>query len=206
MLNTGVGAAIALGIGISLASAGVSLAQSIPEKGSGASAPSSIDCTKVSVEYADDPSLTREEKLQLMDQALLRSLSKFDACQNSQAGSAAGGSAGSDAASNAAGGSGSIPAADMSGTEKAAGSAGAAANEGTDAGSSDQLEAAKASGPRAPQQTLDNGKTPEDIPPADNDSVLEAQIRQAAINETDPETQKKLWNEYRKYKGLPRVE
>ena len=48
-----------------------------------------------------------------------------------------------------------------------------------------------------------NGKLPEDIPPANNDSVLEAQIRQAAINETDPDTKAKLWNEYRKYKGLP---
>ena len=50
---------------------------------------------------------------------------------------------------------------------------------------------------------IDNGKVPDDIPPADNDSVLEAQIRQAAINETDPEIKAKLWDEYRRYKGLP---
>lgn len=48
-----------------------------------------------------------------------------------------------------------------------------------------------------------NGKQPDDIPSADNDSVLEAQIRQAAMNEPDPEIQAKLWNEYRRYKGLP---
>ena len=50
---------------------------------------------------------------------------------------------------------------------------------------------------------LTNGKTPDDIPDADNDSVFEAQIRAAAMAETDPDTKKNLWNEYRRYKGLP---
>ena len=50
---------------------------------------------------------------------------------------------------------------------------------------------------------LTNGKTPDDIPDADNDSVFEAQIRAAAMTETDPDTKKNLWNEYRRYKGLP---
>jgi hypothetical protein len=48
-----------------------------------------------------------------------------------------------------------------------------------------------------------NGQIPEDIPPANNDDTLAAQIRYAAENEPDPEKKKKLWNEYRKYKGLP---
>ena len=51
--------------------------------------------------------------------------------------------------------------------------------------------------------TLTNGKTPDDIPEAENDSVFEAQIRAAAMAETDPDTKKNLWNEYRRYKGLP---
>ena len=54
-----------------------------------------------------------------------------------------------------------------------------------------------------PDQRLTNGKIPDDIPEAGNDSVFEAQIRAAAIAETDPDTQKNLWNEYRRYKGLP---
>ncbi len=37
----------------------------------------------------------------------------------------------------------------------------------------------------------------------DNDSRLEAQIRRAAMNESDPEKKARLWNEYRRYKGLP---
>ena len=50
---------------------------------------------------------------------------------------------------------------------------------------------------------LTNGKTPDDIPAAENDSVFEAQIRAAAMAETDQDTKKNLWNEYRRYKGLP---
>jgi hypothetical protein len=56
---------------------------------------------------------------------------------------------------------------------------------------------------REASRTQNNGKVPEGIPPADNDSALEAQIRQAAIEETDPELKKRLWDEYRRYKGLP---
>ncbi len=47
------------------------------------------------------------------------------------------------------------------------------------------------------------GKIPEDIPDGENDGVLEAQIRLAATRETDPAVRARLWNEYRKYKGLP---
>ncbi len=53
---------------------------------------------------------------------------------------------------------------------------------------------------------LTNGETPDDIPESDNDSVFEAQIRAAAMAETDPNTRKNLWNEYRRYKGLPEQE
>jgi hypothetical protein len=57
-----------------------------------------------------------------------------------------------------------------------------------------------------PDQRLTNGKIPDDIPAVGNDSVFEAQIRAAAMAETDPDTQKNLWNEYRRYKGLPEQE
>ena len=50
---------------------------------------------------------------------------------------------------------------------------------------------------------LTNEETPDDIPDWDNDSAFEAQIRAAAMAETDPVTKKNLWNEYRRYKGLP---
>jgi hypothetical protein len=57
-----------------------------------------------------------------------------------------------------------------------------------------------------PDQRLTNGTIPDDIPNADNDSAFEVQIRAAAMAETDPDTQKNLWNEYRRYKGLPEQE
>ena len=57
-----------------------------------------------------------------------------------------------------------------------------------------------------PDQRLTNGKIPDDVRDLGNDSVFGAQIRAAAMAETDPDTQKNLWNEYRKYKGLPEQE
>jgi len=198
----------ALSIGLFISCVYVSNAQSIPQEGDGAALPGSIDCTKVEIEYADDPSLTREEKIALMDNALLRSLSKFDACKTSQADDSSGGSSGSVASEGAASGGGSMASSDMSGTEKqtvtpplgdAAGDIGSSGNAGGAINGDSGL-------PQEATQTPDNGKIPEDIPSADNDSVLEAQIRQAAMNEKDPEIRAKLWDEYRKYKGKSQVE
>ena len=56
------------------------------------------------------------------------------------------------------------------------------------------------------EESKDQVKLPEDIPQDDNDSVLEKQIKLAAMNEKDPEKKKRLWNEYRKYKGIPKKE
>lgn len=61
-------------------------------------------------------------------------------------------------------------------------------------------------GPQAGSNTngsLGNGSVPKDIPSAKNDDALAAQIRYAAENEPDPQKKARLWNEYRKYKGLP---
>lgn len=42
---------------------------------------------------------------------------------------------------------------------------------------------------------------PADIPDGSDDDVVARQIREAAMQETDPELREKLWNEYRKYKS-----
>jgi hypothetical protein len=182
------------------------------------------DCTDIKLNHEYDASLTREENLELMDRALFQSLSKFDACQGNQASSNGGGSsgdgngegggkgigAGSQGKDNASGESGSsVASSDMSGSEKTnsdatangQGSWGPPPQQNASTGGSSSTNQKMPSGSSPPP--INNGKIPEDIPPADNDSVLEAQIRRAAINEPDPVLKKKLWNEYRKYKGLP---
>ncbi|MDA8732636.1 hypothetical protein N9M28_04895 [Luminiphilus sp.] len=43
---------------------------------------------------------------------------------------------------------------------------------------------------------------PGDIPTGNDDDVVARQLREAAMREADPEVREKLWNEYRKYKGI----
>lgn len=43
---------------------------------------------------------------------------------------------------------------------------------------------------------------PDDLKGIDNDDIIAQQLKEAAIAETDPELKEKLWQEYRKYKGL----
>ena len=43
---------------------------------------------------------------------------------------------------------------------------------------------------------------PDDLKDIDNDDIVAQQLKEAAIAETDPELKERLWQEYRKYKGL----
>lgn len=63
-------------------------------------------------------------------------------------------------------------------------------------------EEVKAEAPEDDEEMKGSGRVPADIPPADNDSVLETQIREAAMREEDPEKREKLWDTYRRYKGI----
>lgn len=184
----------------------------------------SVDCTDVSVDYEDDPTLTSEDKTALMEQAFFRSLSKFDACQDALTGNSSTSSSGGD--SSAGGSSGgavgmtgtetSEPAAgidpaastsssDMSGTEESISTRESQNTNSTIGGDEPAVEPSAQSSTGVQANDMENGKIPDDIPSADNDSILEAQIRQAATDETDPEIKAKLWNEYRRYKGLSQV-
>lgn len=177
-----------------------------------------FDCTEVYVDYQDDPSLSQEERLRLMDEAFFRSLNRFEYCQsekekNKSAGAAGGGTGGGGASGGGAGTGGasgsegqegdgeatsvseSVATSTMSGTEvvKEFPPAEDAANN---------EKASQEDEQRAGDLSRANGTTPDDIPPAKNDDALAAQIRYAAENEPDPEKRRQLWNEYRKYKGL----
>ncbi|MDQ6996208.1 MAG: hypothetical protein Q9M82_01960 [Mariprofundus sp.] len=183
------------------------------------------DCTNISVDYANNPNLTRQETIELMDKALLHSLNKYEGCQSIRTSAAASGGGTRGGGTNAGGTSGSKTGAgedagnsgsgvstassEMSGTQTPA------AQESSTENLSDNLidnlsDKADATPSNAGQgkhaqstQIKGSGKIPDDIPAVDNDSILEAQIRQAAMNETNPAIKAKLWNEYRKYKGLP---
>jgi len=43
---------------------------------------------------------------------------------------------------------------------------------------------------------------PDDIPNAQDDDIIARQLREAAMQESDPGLREKLWDEYRKYKGI----
>ena len=45
-------------------------------------------------------------------------------------------------------------------------------------------------------------QAPADIPDGSDDDVVARQLREAAMREPDPDLREKLWDEYRKYKGI----
>ena len=190
----------------------------------------SLDCTDVSVDYLEDSSLTRKERLRLMDKAFFQSLNKFELCQEAnrlavaKAAAAAGvkGSNGSTGSNGFNGGNVGEQGGDsgktaedtgtMSGVESVASRTMSGteppredfpADKAMDSAALQDSQAMTEAGSKTDgNMKRETGKRPEDIPSAQNDDVLAAQIRYAAENETDPVKSKQLWNEYRKYKGL----
>lgn len=179
-----------------------------------------VDCSDITIELNSDTT-DIDEKLQEMDDAFYDSLSQFERCseRSSSSSSSGGGGGGSsaDSASRSSGGgngngsnmqsssesSASIPSKGISGTEKASKPSQRASGKRESAEESGAKQGSEVNeNVEKNDKVGDNGKAPEDIPPADNDSVVEAQLRQAAIAEKDPQKKKKLWNEYRRYKGL----
>lgn len=195
----------------------------------GASISTYDDCTEINIQYQYDGTLTREEFITTMDAAFFESLNKFDACQANLMNSSAGASGSSGTSGMGAGGFGenggdgssggsragsTTASSEVSGTESTSSTTSATAGAVSSQEGLSGKQPARWNNPDANRGQVSSyrkgtlsgrGKAPEDIPSADNDSVLEAQIRQAAENETDPEIKKKLWDEYRKYKGLPRT-
>ena len=45
-------------------------------------------------------------------------------------------------------------------------------------------------------------RTPDDIEAVIDDDIVAKQLREAALAEEDPELRERLWEEYRKYKGM----
>ena len=149
------------------------------------------DCEPRAIDFdAGEKQLTSAERVALMEAAFYESLARFDECQTTAHGdaSARGGDVESVAATN------------VRGPEVEESDEGPEA-ETRDRQSNNDIKGAVVGADK--RDAIENGKIPEDIPDGDNDSVLEAQIRLAAIRETDPVIQARLWNQYRQYKGLP---
>ena len=166
----------------------------------------SVDCANVQVDYSDDPTLTKGERVHKMDKSLSRSLNKYKLCHqktkkeetndanenpgaaSEEVGSLEDENMGEAIASSAISGT-ELPAAEDSARGESENNLTLQATNIKNGNYQSGISAA-------------NGKLPDDIPSADNDSALAAQIRRAAENETDPNKRKLLWDEYRKYKGL----
>ena len=208
------------------------------------------DCPIVMPNFDNMMLLTREERIQLMDQALKDALAQVQDCKQrlsdvqkqNNSGASSSNSAGSaststdsnaEQADNTESEQGdaqsqqtATPSSELSGSEvsddanqpadmqapevatPSGGLSGTEPPESSQANDDDALSDSLEDYPPTPstiqnnRRTLSNGKLPEDIPPADNDDIIAKQIREAALAEPDPQKQAKLWNEYRRYKGI----
>ena len=158
----------------------------------------SSDCTEIEVRADVDPELSDEENLQRLSEIFYESLNTVTHCQSVN-------HPVSGAQPSNEGSMGDVPdsvaASDLSGTES---------DEALSQNADDYVSEMDASEMDVAEIDENDAvleaagtKAPDDIPPADNDSILEKQMRELAENETDPEVKARLWNEYRKYKGLP---
>lgn len=163
------------------------------------------ECGQAEIRYHDSPELTRAERIALMEKAFFDSLNRFESCQLSNPSSSSSENANGTAQSaggnqNGNAGNPSTASQDMQGTEPE--SQDSTPPEIVGADDEDAIDGQSA----VPTTAANNGAVPEDIPSANNDDAIASQIRLAAEAEQDPEIKKKLWNEYRKYKGMDIVE
>ena len=173
---------------------------------------SSIDCSKIKIDYMDRPELTQRERLEAMNNAFFESVNRFELCNLSTQTSAESETTNQDQPSSDTGSEEAKEAEDsnddvalesvadpiMTGTELEESTAAVFDSSEEAAVMEKEIDASIATYTGGA-----NGAIPEDIPKVNNDDAVTAQIRLAAEIETDPVKKEKLWNEYRKYKGLP---
>jgi hypothetical protein len=136
------------------------------------------DCTNLTLDGRGNEELTREEQIKKLEGTLYDSVDRYDTCVGQAIAAGGGGGAGGGGASG-------------SGQSGSAGSTSSTSQEETAEAPTQEEE---------PPDSEEAGSIPEDIPSADNDSVLQRQIRELATKEKDPQKRKELWDLYRKYK------
>ncbi|HEY5646696.1 MAG TPA: hypothetical protein VIS76_12175 [Pseudomonadales bacterium] len=108
------------------------------------------------------------------------------------------------ARTNERAGSGTMPA-DLRGSGGASGDVQAPGDAGSPQQQTASYEPTGLPSRSVPQRTPPTpgaaGSVPQDIPDARDDDIIARQLREAAMNEPDPDLREKLWEEYRRYKG-----
>jgi hypothetical protein len=160
---------------------------------------------------------TREEHIAGLDAELTAGLAEFDelllreqervkaATPRSASGGGTDSGNGAGVGGNAVDGSGG-DGKNVADISRAAGETGAKGSPATTVGIDSQAggptdqTSAGAGGGTVKSPPRGASRQPPGIPDGSNDDVVARQLREAAEKETDPELQKKLWEEYRKYK------
>jgi hypothetical protein len=154
------------------------------------------------------------EQASELDQELIASLERFDGMLASEQQTAAQARVEAEAAAEAAAGSsvgsggfgdddsgfGDPVGGAQTGEEPAAASRGSESGQGNaDESSGEETETTP--GSSAGDGSGGGSRVPPDIPDGSDDDIVARQLREAAMNEEDPELREKLWDEYREYKA-----
>jgi hypothetical protein len=191
--------------------------------GASVPAPAAMSCPRVETAAATRSAAidqaaeqSREEHIAGLDAELTAGLAEFDelllreqervkaATPRSASGSGTESGNGAGVGGNAADGSGG-GGKNMAGSSRTTGESGVGGSPAADGigsqtgGATDRTSTGVGGGPvKSPPRGV--SRQPSGIPDGSNDDVVARQLREAAEKETDPELQKKLWEEYRKYK------
>jgi hypothetical protein len=155
---------------------------------------------------------TDDEQAAALEGQLDRALEEFDGVlldEQERLEQQAAGSGGSGAGSGGSGGTGSGQSGGVGGGsaggsqggegQGSAGNDAAGSRDGRDAGG---MVGGGSGGGGADGSGADE-RAPADVGDGSDDDIVARQLREAAMSEEDPELRERLWDEYRKYKGLP---
>ena len=168
-------------------------------------------------QVANTPALTPEEQRDALDRRLGDSLSAFDAmllkeqkelAEKRAEQAPAGGGAGGEGSAGAASGAGGTQSTGRDKTEKGGEGSAQKVEGDRSTGSSRGGGSSKRGGrstTNAPEGE-DRSSHPPDVGDGRDDDVVARQIREAATKERDPAIREKLWDEYRRYKGIRKGE
>jgi hypothetical protein len=110
---------------------------------------------------------------------------------------------GADATNGGGNGTGESPAVAAGGESAGPGTAVVASNAAGVGGSTTLNGRSARQGDFDKEEMTSSYAIPGDIPSGDDDNTVARQLREAAMREPDPDLREKLWDEYRRYVGLP---